>query len=531
MFSDEGRLSRPIFNIHDKKLLITKRDELDWDKLVEKDKIVYIDSYESEGSEISMFPSELKKHNYDYCEIHPSTHLSVCGGIIPFPDHTPSPRNTYQAAMGKQAIGVPILTNARRTDTVLHIMDYPQKPIVYTKYSEFLGYNDMPSGVNAIVAIACYSGFNQEDSVILNKASVDRGMFVCNTYKTLTIEEQKLFTNYAEYFLIPDEKVRLRSYNYSKLDKNGIVKKGCYVNVGDIIVSRIAVKIEKSGKEVKYDKSVAIKHGEEGFVDNIYITKNIDGYKLVKVKIRIPRIPEIGDKFASREAQKGTCGMILSQEDMPFTRDGIVPDIIINPHAIPSRMTINQLLECLGAKSAAIKGIYRDCTPFTSNSTGIMDKLCEELKEMGLSENGDEIMYSGITGEQLESKIFIGPVYYQRLKHLVAEKIHARDFGNVQSLTRQPLEGRSRDGGLRFGEMERDCILAHGAAKFVQERLYDMSDPFSINVCKNCNNIPNYKSNCDICKTVDLKTVKIPYACKLLFQELMAMGIKLSINV
>ena len=223
--------------------------------------------------------------------------------------------------------------------------------------------------------------------------------------------------------------------------------------------------------------------------------------------------------------------MILPTEDMPFTGDGMVPDIIINPHAIPSRMTINQLLECLGAKSAAIKGHFRDCTPFTGNSTDIMDKLCRELGELGFDENGNETMYSGITGEKLKYKIFMGPVYYQRLKHLVAEKIHSRDFGNVQSLTRQPLEGRSRDGGLRFGEMERDCMISHGASKFIQERLYDMSDPFSISVCEKCSNIPNYINSCDICKTNSVKDVKIPYACKLLFQELMAMGIKMEIKV
>ena len=223
--------------------------------------------------------------------------------------------------------------------------------------------------------------------------------------------------------------------------------------------------------------------------------------------------------------------MILPVEDMPFTDEGMTPDIIMNPHAIPSRMTINWLLECLSAKSAAIKGEYKDCTPFTKDSTNIMEKLCKELGELGYDENGEEWMTNGMTGVRMKHKIFIGPVYYQRLKHLVAEKIHARDFGNVQSLTRQPLEGRSRDGGLRFGEMERDCMISHGASRFIQERLYDMSDPFSITVCKKCKNIPNYGDGCDICKSKDSKDVKIPYACKLLFQELMAMGLKLSINV
>ena len=283
------------------------------------------------------------------------------------------------------------------------------------------------------------------------------------------------------------------------------------------------------GNEEKKDCSVIIKIGEEGIVDKVFMTTTPDGYKLIKIKIRSQRIPEVGDKFASRAAQKGTCGMIFPHEDMPFTHNGIVPDIIINPHCIPSRMTINQLMECIGAKASAINGGKRYCTPFTSYSTDVVDELCDELHHSGFEKHGKETMYSGFTGEELEAKIFIGPVYYQRLKHLVHDKIHARDYGNVQSLTRQPLEGRSRDGGLRFGEMERDAMISHGVSKFLNERLFDMSDPYSLTLCSKCGTIANDMTECNNCKNDILKDTNIPYACKLLFQELMAMGIKISL--
>jgi DNA-directed RNA polymerase II subunit RPB2 len=464
VYGDEGRMVRPVYRLNKSGELITKEsDGLGWYELIRKQQIRYIDTYEADNKMIATFPSDLKNpqftYKFDYCEIHPSSILGTMAGMIPFPDHTQSPRNCYQAAMGKQALGIYAYSNELRTDTIVHQLVYPQKPLTRTHASKCLGFSDMVSGITAIVAVACYSGFNQEDSILLNRAAVDRGLFRSFAFKTIVAEEKKRSANSYENIGVPAANIRMKSNNYQKLDKNGIIYEGKKVFAGDVVVGKIITKTTKSSGEQYVDNSIVIKHGEEGVVDKVFISQTPDGYKLVKIKIRNQRIPEIGDKFASRHAQKGTCGMILRTEDMPFTEEGIVPDIIINPHAFPSRMTINYFLEALGSKSAVHKGIERDCTAFSESSTNVINHLYKELGDLGFTSNGYERMCSGYTGEQLNAKIFTGPVYYQRLKHLVGDKIHARDYGNVQSLTRQPLEGRSRDGGLRFGEMERDCEL------------------------------------------------------------------------
>jgi DNA-directed RNA polymerase II subunit RPB2 len=251
---------------------------------------------------------------------------------------------------------------------------------------------------------------------------------------------------------------------------------------------------------------------------------------MVKVKIRSLKIPEIGDKVASRSAQKGTVGMIYPQEDMPFcNKTGMVPDLIINPLCLPSRMTINQIIECIGSKSCAMMGKFRYGTPFTRHSTDVVDHLCDSLRDCGLENHGKEKMSNGFTGEQFDAEIFIGPTYYHRLKHLVSNKIHARNHGSLQALTRQPVEGRSRDGGLRFGEMERDCMISHGVSRFLTERLFDMSDVFSVIVCTKCGTIPHCSDFCNVCENNKICRLFIPYACKLLFQELMAMCIKINL--
>ena len=830
VYCDEGRMLRPVFKVDNHgELLLTDEDidnNIGWNDLIRKQYIKYIDSYEVENKTIATQISDLSNpqftYKFDYCEIHPSVILGSMASMIPFSDHTQAPRNCYQAAMGKQALGIYSYANELRTDTIVHQLLYPQRPVTYTHASKCLGFNNMVSGINAIVAIACYTGFNQEDSILLNKSSVDRGLFRSFAYKTIVAEEKKRSANSYENIEVPPKNIQSRSYNYQKLDENGIIKEGKKVVNGDVIIGKVINKSSKTSKEQLIDNSIVIKVGEEGVIDKVFISTTPDGYKLVKVKIRNLRIPETGDKMAcatencevltesgvwksivdittkdrvaildndnvsyehpteihsyhykgkmyelrsqqvdltvtpnhrmwvkkrtgknsqyctdfdfkfakdcfgkrlkykkninsftpknplgniftipefidgrritrppihinmddwlvffgiwiaegwadkkqvsiaahkprvkkalnslesfnehfhysksadghqwsiynvqlasymkkysvgavnkylpewcwqldkeqsrillasmelgdghrtksnsrtyytsskiladnvtklalhcgysthtrvppgrkaghttqftrqngkvetvttnednylitiiktktepemnhghtktqsgqserwidfddkvycltvrtgvflvrengkpvwsgnSRHAQKGTCGIVLPQQDMPFTEEGVVPDIIINPHCLPSRMTINLFLECLGSKSGIHKGIDRDCTAFSESSVNIVNYLYKELGELGYESNGYENLCSGYTGEQLTAKIFIGPVYYQRLKHLVGDKIHARDYGNVQSLTRQPLEGRSRDGGLRFGEMERDCLF------------------------------------------------------------------------
>lgn len=466
--SDEGRLLRPVFTVKDGKLLGSEKDGTNWCELLKKGIITYIDNSEANGAVIAFTQKELGKYHNDYCEITPAMMMGVMGNIIPFPDHSQSPRNCYQSAMGKQAMSIFALSHLIRADTVVHVLNTPQRPIVSTRGAQMMGFNDMPSGINAIVAIACYTGYNQEDSVLLNYSAVQRGMFWATTYRTHT-ESEKKEGYMAERIGVPPLNQRRRDANYGMLgdsgvirlrhpkwkDKDGIEHGGgaVYVEKGDVIVGKIAIQYDKDSGEKLNDCSLVIKRGEEGYIDRIFDTITPNGYRLVKIVIRKTRIPEIGDKFASRAAQKGTVGMVYRQEDMPFTKDGIVPDIIINPHCIPSRMTINQLMETVLGKSCAIEGDFGDATPFTESSTSdettgktIAEQLRERLDMNGYNGCGNEELYNGMTGMKM-GEYFIGPVYYQRLKHLVSDKMHARATGPVTTLTRQPLEGRSRDGG------------------------------------------------------------------------------------
>ena len=456
IFCDEGRMIRPFFNAQNMPPTETVR-EGDWDDMVRKGYIVWMDSHELEQKYVSMFPHELVPE-HDLCEIHPCLMLGICASLMPFADHTQSPRICYHSSMVKQSIGIYSSTNEIRCDTVSHILANPEKPIVRSHVEEWFKLDKLPCGNNVIVAIACYGGWNQEDSIILNKSSVDRGLFRSFSYRTLMVEEKKKTSAHIETIGMPPLDIRIRSFNYSKLSASGIVRPGIFVGSGDVVVAKISVRQVKMGRDEKADTSIVIRNGEEGHVDKVFVTTTPDGYKMVKIKIRCLKIPEIGDKLCSNCAQKGTIGMTLRTEDMPFTPDGIVPDIIINPLCIPSRMTINQLMECIGAKSAVTMGKFRYATTFSSHSANIVDVLKDELKQCGYEKNGNEFMINGITGKPMDAEIFIGPSYYHRLKHLVSAKIHARNHGKVSQLTHQPLEGRSRDGGLRFGEMERDTI-------------------------------------------------------------------------
>ena len=544
LFSDEGRMCRPLWNLE-----VIREDLGNFEKLVEilrtphgrslnfleeKQWLVWVDTHEMEDAVVATDLACLSGEHGDvftHMEIHPFLIMGVCVGIIPYPDHTQSPRLCYQASMGKQAIGVYATTNAVRTDTIAHVLLNPERPVVHTHLSDWVGYNDIPSGNNLILAIACYSGFNQEDSVIINQSSIERGIFRSYAYRCVLIEEKKKSSNSVETIRLPPENIRNNGYNYTKLDASGIVCKGIYVGPGDILVGKVGERTHKNGQVDIVDQSVVVKNGEDGVVDTVFVSTSPDGYKMVKVKVRSLKIIETGDKVATRNGQKGTVGIVLKQEDMPFTASGLTPDIIMNPHAIPSRMTINQLLECVGAKSAVHRGELQYCTAFTSHSKDIVGQLTDKLHDCGFQRHGNERLFNGMTGEMLEADVFMGPTYYQRLKHLVASKIHARNFGNVQTLFRQPCEGRSKDGGLRFGEMERDAMISHGVSRFLLERLYDMSDPFTMKVCNNCGMTPRTMDGCDVCRDDQrqLTTVQIPYACKLLFQELNAMGIRTQI--
>lgn len=530
IYCDEGRLLRPLFVVHNNNAY--DGNVRDWNLLLESGAIRYVDSNEIEHSTIAMDVATLKKKefNYNFLEIHPSMILGVCASIIPFPDHSQSPRNCYEASMAKQALGVPLETFDQRSDTMMYVMDYPQRPLVSTDAAEFLHFNDMPSGCNPIVAIMTKEGFNQEDSVILNKSSIERGLFRVTGYFTISDEEVRKDTANYQVIEIPSLDIRNKKNNYAYLhnegDLVGLIREGSQVKKDDVLIGKIAIRIKKSGEEEKKDISLTVKAGEEGIIHKVRVNTTPKGGKIIKIVIRVIKTPEVGDKFASRAAQKGTCGMIFSQEDMPFTSDGITPDIIINPHCIPSRMTINQLMECILGKSCALKGAFGNATPFSKHSVNMAEKLCDELQRFGYERHGLEAMFNPYTGEEIDAKVFIGPTFYQRLKHMVSDKMHSRARGNVTMLTRQPVEGRSRDGGLRFGEMERDAIIVHGTSRFLKERLFDMSDPFSVIVCSKCGMISASQTECKGCMDDKMRRINIPYAAKLLFQELNAMSIK-----
>mmetsp|Transcript_28574 Transcript_28574/g.54586 ORF Transcript_28574/g.54586 Transcript_28574/m.54586 type:complete len:1176 (+) Transcript_28574:118-3645(+) len=557
LYTDAGRCCRPLFIVENNYLLIKKAHisqlqdreatSYGWHDLVAAGLIEYVDTEEEETTMIAMTMTDLDTARrslqsggayyttYTHCEIHPSMILGICGSIIPFPDHNQSPRNTYQSAMGKQAMGMYCTNYQLRMDTLAYVLYYPQKPLVTTRSMEYLHFRELPAGINAIVAIACYSGYNQEDSVIMNQSSIDRGLFRSIFYRSYRDEEKRAGTLCKEVMEVPDGEVTLamRHGSYDKLEMDGLAAPGTRCSGDDVVIGKTAaLPDDGSGAAQRYTKkdcSTSLRASETGIIDQVLVTTNDQGLKFVKMRVRSVRVPQIGDKFASRHGQKGTIGMTYTQEDMPFSCEGISPDIVVNPHAIPSRMTIGHLVECLMGKVASLLGNEGDATPFTDVT---VEDISAALHKCGYQQRGNETMYNGHTGRMLKGrKIFLGPTYYQRLKHMVDDKIHSRARGPVQILTRQPMEGRSRDGGLRFGEMERDCMIAHGAAHFLKERLFDYSDAYRVHICELCGLIAvaNLKKNtfdCFGCKNkTKISQITIPYACKLLFQELMAMAI------
>jgi len=539
IFTDRGRSIRPLLKIDS----LNNLDDIgkiikgggSWATLFIKGLSLYIEYIDVNETDNCMILCDHTKYTKDsnqftHCEIHPSLILGSLASCIPFLNHNQSPRNTYQSAMGKQAIGIHCTNINKRYDTFSHSLYYPQLPLVNTKIMKYFNFNSMPNGTNVIIAVATYTGYNQEDSVIINQGSIDRGLFNSTFYRTYKNEEEKnQLSGDEDIFCKPkvDELLFPKQSNYDKLNSNGFVEPNTKIESNDIIIGKVMPL--KNNKEYKFkDNSTSVKRNESGYIDSNYVGINGDGYRFCKVKLRSIKIPEIGDKVSSRHGQKGTIGMTYRQEDMPFTKDGIVPDIIINPHAIPSRMTIAQLLECILGKSCSLLGYEGDGSGF--NNTKV-EELIQILENQGFDGTGNEILYNGFTGEQMKTSIFMGPTYYQKLKHMSSDKVHSRASGPIVSMTRQPSEGRSSHGGLRFGEMERDCMISHGSSYFLKERMMDVSDKYSVYICNTCNLIStgNLEDNIFECKKCenysDFTKVYIPYACKLLFQELMCMSI------
>ena len=567
--TESGRCVRPLFVVKDGNELLFNKEHvlylltgrITWNNLVSPNTIVddelrekitdsvieFLDVEEQNTSMIAMTLKDLKKGckgerlpiKYTHMEIHPSLILGVLASNIPFPDHNQSPRNCYQSAMGKQAIGIYATNYRKRLDTLGHVLNYPQQPLVKTKMHKLLNSSNMPCGINVIVAIATYTGFNQEDSIMINKSSVDRGLFNSTFYRTYKEQCNKnLSTGEEEIFAKPaldDNSVR-KPFNYSKLGEDGFINENEYCTSGDIMIGKYMPQKIQNSVFVNKDNSVVVKNNESGYIDlkcannKHFKNTSAEGYQFAKIKIRDFRIPTIGDKLSSTSGQKGTIGMEYREEDMPFNKDGLVPDIIINPHAIPSRMTIAQLLETIMGKASLKLGAYGNATPFTNIS---VDKLIDILQnECGMDKHCNEILYNSRTGEQMATTIFMGPTYYQRLKHMVCDKMHSRNSnGPIVLLTRQPAEGRARDGGLRLGEMEVECNWAHGTMYFLKERFMECSDNYRVFVCKKCNRLANVnpeknKYKCNNCSNkLNFAEVRIPFASKLLIQEIQSMSI------
>ena len=544
--SDGGRVCRPLLVVSDGAPLLTNahmqalhRGKRDLQSLLRDGIIEYVDVNEENNCFVALHEAQVTVR-HTHMEIDPLTILGVVAGLVPYPHHNQSPRNTYQCAMGKQAIGSTATNQYERMDSLLYTMVYPQKPMVTTKAIDLFNFNELPGGQNASLAVMSYSGYDIEDAIVLNRGSLDRGFGRClvvRKYQTSLKDHKHEVQDRAERPPLPDptdKQAERRFKRYSKLDADGIVQVGIPLCKDEVMVNKLtavqAHAMSDSSAVAYHPTPLTYKGPEDAMVDKVIVTNNDTEGKtrVVKVLTRQCRRPEVGDKFSSRHGQKGVCGLIINQEDMPFSERGICPDLIMNPHGFPSRMTVGKMIELVSGKAAVHRFNEQGYGTAFGEASGSADKaddVCRQLVTHGYSYHGKDIMTSGITGEPIQSYVFTGPVFYQKLKHMVMDKMHSRAKGPRAQLTRQPTEGRSRDGGLRLGEMERDCLIGYGASNLITERLMISSDSFAAFVCEGCG-LLGYENWCQKCRSGEkVSSIQLPYACKLLFQELQSMNI------
>jgi DNA-directed RNA polymerase subunit B' len=537
----KGRVVRPLIvvkngksSLSDKHVQQLQKGEITWDDLIKQGVVEYLDAAEEENALVAFFEDELTPE-HTHLDIHPISLVGLTTSLVPFGNFCHSTKLAIGGKNQKQAIGFYASNFSVRMDMDVNILQTPQLPIVSTLMHDLSNYKEHPAGQNVVVAVMSYLGYNIEDAIILNKGSVDRGLGRTTYFRPAVAEELRYAGGLTDDICIPDKEIKgyKSEVDYRYLEEEGIIYPEAKVGEGDVIIGKTSPPRFLSSLDeynlasnIRRESSVSLKHGEEGVVDFVLITENGEGNKLVQVRLRDSREPEIGDKFTSRHGQKGVVGIIVPQSDMPFSASGIMPDIIFSPHGIPSRMTISHLIELVGAKTGALAGRYVEGTTFASEPEA---ELRKELHKLGFRENGTETLYNGITGEQMQAKIYIGNMYYLKLKHMVANKIHSRARGPIQLLTRQPTEGRAKEGGLRLGEMEKDTFVAHGASLLLKER-FD-SDKTIVPVCESCGVIAIYnefknKSYCPICgENVEINIVEISYAFKLMLDEFKSLGI------
>ncbi len=539
--ASKGRARRPLIVVKDGKPLITdkhiaqiEKGEIAWVDLVNQGIIEYLDAGEEENALVAFTEQELTK-DHTHMDLTPLTMVGLTTSLVPFGNFNQSARLNAGSKNQKQALGLYAANYEVRMDMDVNILHTPQMPIVQSAMHAISNYDKHPAGQNIVVAIMAYEGYNMEDSIIINKSSIERGLGRSTYFRPAVAEELRYSGGLTDKICIPDKDVKgyKSEKDYRFLEEDGIVYPEASVKEGDVIIGKTSPPRFLSSLDeynlasnTRRESSFGLKHGELGVVDLVLITENEEGNKLVQVRIRDQRIPEIGDKFTSRHGQKGVIGLIVPQSDMPFSASGITPDLLFSPHGIPSRMTIAHLIEMVGGKVGALSGRYIDGTTFEAETEA---NLRKELLSLGFRESGMETFYSGISGEKLHARIFVGDIYYLKLKHMVANKLHSRARGPIQLLTRQPTEGRAKEGGLRLGEMEKDTFVAHGASLLLKER-FD-SDRTVVPVCENCGLIVIHdefknRSYCAVCgDNVDITNIEISYAFKLLLDELKSLCI------